>query len=174
MKYDAIVAVIAVTAAGTAAAATRAPNVAGSANDSEVSLIEAIHAAERVGDGRAVDAETRGNKGAHTVYSVQVLSNDGRKLTEYVLDADTGRIEQTRNEPLQRLAARVKPAEVRSAPTTLSAAIREAEQQTGGEVIDAGTAASGNAVRYELRVASADGSTRDVKVNGATGKMARK
>jgi uncharacterized membrane protein YkoI len=171
MKYPAIAAALVFVAAGMAASADDKKD-ARAASDSNISLTEAIHAAEKAGGGRAVDAEMEGSKGGHARYEVEVLSSDGKKLTEYTINASTGKVEKTSNEPVQKLMTRVKPDDLQSTETTLTAAIREAEQQTGGKVIDAETGASGGALHYELKVAMADGKTDKVKVDGATGKIA--
>ena len=173
MKYPIIVSAVALIAAS-AAASAGAEKDAKAASNAKLTLTEAISTAEKAAGGKAVDAEVEGSKGCHTFYTVEVLSSDGKKLTEYKVNANTGKIEKTENEPLEKLVTRVKPADLQSTATTLTAAIREAEQQTGGKVVDAETAACDGALHYELKVASADGKTDKVKVDGATGKMKTK
>ena len=171
MKYPVIAAALVFVAAGMAASAEDRKD-AQAVSDSKISLTEAIHAAEKAGGGRAVDAEIEGSKGGHARYEVEVLSSDGKKLTEYTINASTGKVEKTSNEAVEKLMTRVTPDDLQAAETTLTAAIREAEQQTGGKVIDAETGARGGALHYELKVAMADGKTDKVKVDGATGKIA--
>jgi uncharacterized membrane protein YkoI len=103
-----------------------------------------------------------------------VLSTDGTKLTEYTLDANTGKVAKASNEPLEKLTTRVKPADLQQVQTSLSSAIHSAEQHTGGKVIDAETEGSGSHIRYELKVAMADGKTDKIKIDGSTGKVASK
>ncbi len=173
MKFQAIAGALVFVAAGMAVSAGDKKD-AQAASDSKISLTEAIHTAEKAGGGKAVDAEMEGSKGGHARYTVEVLSSDGKKLTEYTINANTGKVEKTDNEPLEKLVTRVKPDDLQSTQTTLTAAIREAEQQTGGKVIDAETGASDGALHYELKVAMADGNTDKVKVDGSTGKIATK
>ena len=173
MKYQVIAGALVFVAAGMSVSAGDKKD-AQAATDSKITLTEAIHTAEKAGMGKAVDAEVEGAKGGHARYTVEVLSSDGKKLTEYTVNANTGKVEKTSNEPLEKLVTRVKPDDLQSAQTTLTAAIREAEQQTGGQVIDAETGASNGSLHYELKVATADGKTDKVKVDGTTGKIATK
>jgi uncharacterized membrane protein YkoI len=174
MKYPMIASAVVLIAASATASAGGAEKDAKAASNAKLTLTEAIHTAEKANGGKAVDAEVEGGKGGHPFYTVEVLSSDGKKLTEYQVNANSGKIEKTENEPLEKLVTRVKPDDLQSTATTLTAAIREAEQQTGGKVIDAETGASDGALHYELKVATADGKTDKVKVDGATGKMRTK
>lgn len=171
MKYPLMLGAFVFVAASMAATAGDAKD-AKAASASNLSLTEAIHTAEKAGMGKAVDAEMEGGKGGHARYQVEVLSSDGKKLTEYTINANTGKVEKTNNEAVEKLFTRVKPDDLQSTQTTLTAAIREAEQQTGGKVIDAETGASNGALHYEMKVAMANGKTDKVKVDGATGKIA--
>jgi uncharacterized membrane protein YkoI len=173
VKYPLLAGSLVFVAASMAASAGDKKD-AQAASDSKISLTEAIHTAEKAGGGKAVDAELEGSKGGQARYDVEVLSSDGKKLTAYTLNAATGKVEKSDNEPLEKLVKHVQPDDLQATQTTLAAAIREAEQQTGGKVIDAETGASGGALHYELKVALADGKTDKVKVDGATGKMATK
>ena len=173
MKYHVIAGAL-VFAAATLSVSAADKKDAQAASDSKISLTEAIHTAEKAGMGKAVDAEVEGSKGGHARYQVEVLSSDGKKLTEYTINANTGKVEKTNNEALEKLVTRVKPDDLQSTQTTLTAAIREAEQQTGGKVIDAETGASDGSLHYELKVAMADGKTDKVKVDGSTGKISTK
>jgi uncharacterized membrane protein YkoI len=76
------------------------------------------------------------------------------------------------NEAIEKVFTRIKPRDIESAQTSLTTAIESAERQTGGKVIDAETEKHGDQVRYDLKVASADGSSQEVKIDGATGKVA--
>jgi uncharacterized membrane protein YkoI len=142
-------------------------------HNAKLSLTDAIRMAEKEGGGQAIEAELESDNG-HARYDVEVLSSDGKKLTEYKLDANTGKIEKASNEPLEKLVERVKPEDLQKVQTSLSAAIHSAEQQTGGKVVDAETEGSGNDIRYELEIAMADGTTSKLKVDASTGKVASK
>jgi len=120
---------------------------------------------------RAIDAELESKKGGTAAYAVEVLSNDGKKLTEYKLDVNTGHTRAAKNESIEKIFTRAKPQDIASAPTSLIDAIAAAEQHTGGKVIDAETESSGSQMRYDLKVAKPDGSTEKVKIEAATGKV---
>jgi uncharacterized membrane protein YkoI len=155
-------------AAGAGYAASKADMRAlGSA---KLSLTDAIQAAEKEGNGRAVDADVETKQGGAR-YAVEVLSSDGKKLTEYKLNADTGKVEATRNEPIEKMVKRAKPEDLQNVKTSLTEAIRAAEQETSGKVIGAQTEGSGANIRYDLKVAKPDGKTEKVKISGATGKV---
>ncbi len=170
MKSSLILGVVAMIFAGGAATANDADQVQ-ALNSAKLSLTDAIRMAEKEGNGKAVDAEIEATKG-QTQYAVEVLSSDGKKLTEYKLDANTGKIQGTSNESVEKVFTRVKPQDLQNAQTSLAGAIRTAEQKTGGKVIDASTEGSGAKLRYDLKVAQADGKTEKVKIDGTTGKVA--
>ena len=141
-------------------------------SSAKLSLTDAIGIAEKEGNGKAVDAEIESAKAGQAQYAVEVLSSDGKQLTEYKLDANTGKIQGTSKEKLEKVFSRLKPQDLQSAQTSLAGAIRAAEQKTGGKVIDAETEGSGAKLRYDLKVAQADGKTEQVKIDGTTGKVA--
>jgi uncharacterized membrane protein YkoI len=143
-------------------------------SSAKLSLTDAIRMAEKEGSGKAVGAELESAKAGTAQYAVDVLSMDGKKLTKYKLDGNTGKVEKASNEPIEKLTTRLKPSDLQQVQTSLSSAIRSAEQQTGGKVIDAETEGSGASIRYDLKVAMADGKTDKVKIDGSTGKVASK
>lgn len=140
-------------------------------HSAKLSMTDAIHMAEQKGNGTAIDAEIDTDDGS-AVYTVEVLSRDGKKLTEYKLDARTGQLREADNEPFQKVFTRLKPQELANAQTSLATAIGSAERQTGGKVIEAETEKDGKQVRYDLKLAQADGSTHEMKIDGSTGKVA--
>ena len=171
MKSTVTLGIVTMILAAAGAAANNADEVQ-ALSSAKLSLTDAIKIAEKEGNGKAVDAEIESAKAGHAQYTVEVLSSDGKKLTEYKLDASTGKITGTTNEAVEKVFTRVKPHELQSAQTSLAGAIRAAEQKTGGKVIDAETEGSGAKLRYDLKVAQADGKTEQVKIDGTTGKVA--
>jgi uncharacterized membrane protein YkoI len=174
MNSKAILATVAMAVAMSMAQADNAKADLQALSSVKLSLTDAIKMAEKEGNGKAIDAELESASSAHPEYAVEVLSNDGKKLTEYKLDANTGKIAAAKNEPFEKVFTRLKPQDVESAQTSLASAVASAERQTGGKVIDAETERSGSQVRYDMKIAKADGSTEKVKIDGATGKVASK
>ncbi len=170
MNSKIVLGFVAMMLAGGAAAANNGDEVK-ALHNAKLSLTDAIKIAEKEGNGKAVDAEIDAKSG-QAQYAVEVLSSDGKKLTEYKLDADTGKILGTSNESVEKVFTRVKPQDLQNAQTSLAGAIRAAEQKAGGKVIDAETEGSGAKLRYDLKVAKADGTTEKVKIDGTTGKVA--
>ena len=173
MKSMTIVGAVALAVMGAAVSADDATEAQAVAN-AKLSMTEAIAIAEKKGNGKAIDVEVETSKAGHAQYAVEVLSSDGQKLTEYKLDANTGNVDHESNEPLESLVNRIKPQDIQKAQTSLSTAIRTAERQSGGKVIDAETEGSGNTLRYELEVAKSDGKSEEIKIDAATGKVAMK
>lgn len=141
-------------------------------SNANVSLTQAIHMAEEQGSGKAISAEYEPKSGTAGYYQVKVLSNDGKKLTRYRLDPNTGKVTDTSDEPIEKAFTRLKPASISNAPTSLTRAITTAEQRAGGKATDASVDRDGDQVQYTVKVAKADGSTEKVKVNGSNGKVA--
>jgi uncharacterized membrane protein YkoI len=142
-------------------------------SSAKLSLTEAIAIAEEKGNGKAVEADVDSNRSGQAFYAIDVLSHDGQKLTEYTLDASTGEIIEQENEHVGKFIERVRLDDVRNAQTSLSAAIRAAERQTNGKVVDAEIAGFKN-MRYELDVATADGKVQEIFIDATTGKVASK
>jgi len=174
MKSTLVLGTAALMLAGGATFANDAKDDVHSMSTAKLSLTDAIRMAEKEGGGKALDAELASHKSGHPQYAVEVLSSDGKKLTEYTLDGNTGKVEKASNEPIEKLTTRAKPEDLQQVQTSLSSAIRSAEQQTGGKVIDAETEGSGSSIRYDLNVAMADGKTEKIKIDGSTGKVASK
>ena len=93
------------------------------------------------------------------------------KLVTYTLDADTGKVLETDDDLLEKLFTRLQPDDVRGAPTTLAQAIGIAEQRSGGKAIAAEVDRDADALGYDVTVAKFDGSERDLRVDGASGRV---
>ena len=138
----------------------------------KVSLNEAITVAEEQGSGLAIDADYIPKTGAMGMYDVKVLSMDGKKLLDFNISPDNGRVVKATREHVQKVFTRIKPADLQNAQTPLKGAIKAAEAQTGGKAVMADTDRKGDSVRYTVKVAMADGTNQTIKVNGADGKVA--
>lgn len=138
----------------------------------EVSLTQAIHMAEQKGNGQAISAEYSPESGTAGRYEIKVLSNDGKQLTQYHLDPNTGAVTKAENMPFEKMFTRLKPKSIQNAPTSLTRAVTTAETRAGGKATEAEVDRDGDQVMYTVKVAKADGSTEKVKVNGSDGKVA--
>jgi uncharacterized membrane protein YkoI len=141
-------------------------------SNSAVSLTQAIHMAEQKANGQAISAEYSPKSGTAGRYEIKVLSNDGKQLTEYYLDPNTGTVTKAENEPFEKMFTRLKPKSIQNAPTSLTRAVTTAETRAGGKATEAEVDRDGDQVMYTVKVAKADGSTEKVKVNGSDGKVA--
>jgi len=153
-------------------ASESAQHEAQSISRAKFSLSEAIHLAERQGNGQAISAEYEFKRGNPAYYEVKVLRDDGRRLTQYQLSPDTGRVQEASNEEFEKLFTRLKPASVQNAPTSLSRAISTAEARSGGKATEAEVDRDGDQVKYTVKVVKTDGSSEKVRINGADGKVA--
>ena len=134
-----------------------------------MTLPQALATAEAQGQGgRAIDADFEAADGKNpTHWSIKVVYPDG-KLVEYGVNADTGALYKTENQPIERYFTRLKPADFQNAKTSLRDALTIAEKQAGGgRAYEAEVEREGSAVQYEIKVALADRS-QEVKV-GADG-----
>ena len=138
----------------------------------KVSMNQAITVAEEQGRGQAIDAEYIPNSGPPGMYDVKVLSMDGKKLLDFNINPDNGRVLKATREHLEKVFTRIKSADLQNAPTPLKGAIKTAEAQTGGKAVMAETDRHADTVRYTVKVVMADGATETIKVNGADGKVA--
>ncbi|GJE78368.1 MULTISPECIES: PepSY domain-containing protein [Methylorubrum] len=131
----------------------------------KTSLAQAITTAEgKEAGGRAIDADFEladGKNPAH--YSIKVVYPDG-KLVEHGINADTGELYKSENQPIERYFTRLKPADFTNAKTSLKDALAIAEQKAGGgKAYEAEVEREGNAVEYEISVALPNGS-KEIKV----------
>ncbi|MBX9933227.1 MAG: PepSY domain-containing protein [Methylobacterium sp.] len=139
----------------------------------KISLSQALSTAESKGEekgGRAIDADFENIEGkdpAH--YEIKVVYPSG-KLVEHYINADTGELYKTENQPIERYFTRLKAADFQNAKTPLKDALAMAEQKvSGGKAFEAEVSKDGSAVQYEIKVAGAD-REQTVKV-GADGKV---
>ena len=138
----------------------------------KVSMNQAITVAEEQGSGQAIDAEYIPKSGTMGIYDVKVLSMDGKKLLDFNINPENGRVLKATRAGIAKLFTRIKPADLQNAQTPLKGAIKTAEAQTGGKAVRADIDRQGDSVRYTVKVAMADGTTETIKVNGADGKVA--
>ena len=171
-KVTILLAALSLGGALTAAQAENAAREDAVLTNAKVSLTQAIGIAEQQGSGQAVTADYTAKKDSMGYYSIKVLSNDGKKLTEYEVSPATGKVTEASNEPFEKMFTRLKPEALANAPTSLKSAIKTAEAQSGGKAVDADADRDGDQVRYTVKVAMADGKTDKIKVNGADGKVA--
>jgi uncharacterized membrane protein YkoI len=159
-------------AMGAAFASDSARHEAQAMENAKVSLTEAIHIAERQGNGQAISAEYEFKNGNPAYYEVKVLGNDGQKLTQYELDPNTGKVKEVKDEKFEKLFTRLKPTAIQHAPTSLTRAITTAETRSGGKAKEAEVNRDGDQLQYEVKVVKTDGSSETLKINGADGKVA--
>jgi uncharacterized membrane protein YkoI len=157
---------------GAAQATDSARHEAQSIEKAKISLTEAIHIAERQGNGLATSAEYEFKGGNPANYEVKVLSNDGQKLSKYAISPSTGKVKDVSDEKFEKLFTRIKPEAIQHAPTSLTRAISTAESRSGGKATEAEIERDGDQVKYEVHVVKADGSSEKLKINGADGKVA--
>ncbi|MFK5600645.1 PepSY domain-containing protein [Methylobacterium sp. HMF5984] len=143
------------------------------AKTAKVSLPQAISTAEMQGDekgGRAIDADfEKADSKDPAHYSVKVVYPSG-KLVEYGINADTGALYKTENQPIERYFTFLKPANFNEAKTSLKEALAIAEQKAGGgKAYEASVSKDGKAVQYQIKVAGMD---KEQTINvGADGKV---
>jgi uncharacterized membrane protein YkoI len=167
-----VAAVAAVLAAATVQASDSARHEAESISNAKLSLTDAIHTAEKQGEGWAISAEYEFKRGNPAYYEVKVLRNDGKKLTKYDLSPKTGKVKEVSNEEFENFFTRLKPGLIQNSPTSLSHAISTAETRSGGKATDAEVDRDGDQVKYTVKVVKLDGTSEKVKVNGSDGKVA--
>jgi uncharacterized membrane protein YkoI len=161
-----------VLAMGAAFATDTERHEAQAMDKAKISLTEAIHMAERQGNGQAISAEYEFKNGNPAYYEVKVLRNDGQKLTKYELDTNTGKVKEVSDEKFEKLFTRIKPTAIQHAPTSLTRAITTAETRAGGKAKEAEVNRDGDQLQYEVKVVKADGTSETLKINGADGKVA--
>jgi uncharacterized membrane protein YkoI len=174
MKFKGIAvwAAITVGCAATAGYAAGAAHEDPTLNHAKVSMNQAITVAEEQGSGQAIDAQYLPKSGAMGMYDVKVLTMDGKKLLDFNINPQDGRVLKATREHVGKLFTRLKPKDLDNAQTPLKGAVKAAEAQTGGKVIAADTDRHGDTVRYTVKVAMTDGTTQTINVNGADGKVA--
>ncbi len=130
------------------------------AKSAKTDLAQAIAAAEGKDEekgGRAIDADFEkadSKNPAH--YAIKVVYPSG-KLVEYGINADTGEVYKSENQPIERYFTRLKASDFQNAKVSLKDAIALAEQKApGGKAYEAEVEREGNAVAYEIKLALTD------------------
>jgi len=174
MKPKALVLATAMTVgcAITASYAAEAAREDAALSRAKVSMNQAITVAEEQGSGQAIDAEYTPKSGSAGIYDVKVLTMDGKKLLDFNINPENGRVLKATRERAGKVFTRIKPKDLQNAQTPLKGAIKTAEAQTGGKAVRADTDRKGDTVRYTVKVVMADGKTQTINVNGADGKVA--
>ncbi len=130
------------------------------AKTAKVGLSQAISTAEMQGEekgGRAIDADFEKADSKNPVhYAVKVVYPSG-KLVEYGINADSGAVYKTENQPIERYFTFLTPKNFNEAKTSLKDALSIAEQKAGGgKAYEAEVSKDGKAVQYQIKVAGAD------------------
>jgi uncharacterized membrane protein YkoI len=174
MKFKATVLLSAITVgcAVTASYAAAPAREAAMLSHAKVSMNQAITVAEEQGSGQAIDVDYIAKSDTTGIYDVKVLSMDGKKLLDFNINPENGRVLKATRERVAKVFTQIKPADLENAQIPLKGAIKTAEAQTGGKVVMAGTDRHGDSVRYTVKVIMTDGKTETIKVNGADGKVA--
>jgi uncharacterized membrane protein YkoI len=167
-----LAAVASVLAMGAAQASDSTRHQAQSIQKAKISLTEAIHIAEKQGNGQATSAEYEFKNGNPAYYEVNVLSNDGQKLTKYELSPSNGTIKEKSDAKFEKLFTRLKPTAIQNAPTSLTRAIATAETRSGGKAKEAEISRDGDQLLYKIEVVKLDGTSEKLEINGADGKVA--
>ncbi len=131
----------------------------------KISLADAIATAEKKdGNGRAIDADFEKADSKNPMHwSIKVVYPDG-KLVEHGINAETGALYKSENQPIERYFTRLKVADFNNAKVSLKDALALAEKQAGGgKAYEAEVEREGSAVAYEIKVALAD-KEQEVKV----------
>jgi uncharacterized membrane protein YkoI len=136
-----------------------------------LSLIEAIIAAEKEDGGKATSAEFQFRRGNPALFEIKVLSGDGKKLTRYDLDPRTGKVQDTHNEVLERLIGRLTPDNLRLTPTTLTHAIAIAQEHSGGRARSADVDRKDDRLEYDIETVKLDGTVHKTRVSATEGKV---
>jgi uncharacterized membrane protein YkoI len=171
-KAPALMAAIILGAAVTGSYAADPARESSTLSHAKVSLNQAITVAEEQGSGQAIEAQFIPKSDAMGMYDVKVLSMDGKKLLNFNINPENGRVLKATRERVGKIFTHIKPADLQKAQTPLKGAIKAAEAQTGGKAVMADTDRHGDAVRYTVKVVMTDGTSQTIKVNGADGKVA--
>jgi uncharacterized membrane protein YkoI len=136
------------------------------AKNAKTSIVQAIEAAEAKGMGKATEVDFEDDNGGR--WEVKILADGGNKLTEYYVDPNTGQVTGQEEQTFEKYFTMLKPEDFAKAQVQLKDAIAAAEKAANGKAYSAEVERSGDAVAYEIDVATADGE-KDVDVD-ATGK----
>lgn len=157
-------ALVAAFTAGSAAAMVSGPAGAAdaAAQNVKVPIAQAIEAAEKAGMGKATEADFDDDKGGR--WEVKVLADGGNKLTEFYVDPNSGQVTGQEEQTFEKYFVMLKPENFQKAQVQLKDAIAAAEALAKGKATSAEVERDGEAVSYEIDVATTDGD-KDVKVD---------
>lgn len=142
--------------------ATAASDENAMAANAKVVIAKAVETAEMKGGGKATEVEFDDNDGGR--WEVKVLAASGDRLTTYFVDPNTGEVKGEEEQTFEKYFTMLKPADFAKATTQLKDAIAAAEGVAKGKAISAEVSRSGEAVAYEIDVATADG-VKEVNVD---------
>jgi uncharacterized membrane protein YkoI len=137
----------------------------------KVPLTQAVQAAEKHSNGKAIDASFE-QKNGMPIYRIKTYQNNS--VCEGTIDANSGQVagsgqttpqSKLDQEDMQELQA------AKNAQTSLVQAVQAAEQKQGGKAIDAGLEARNGKVAYELELVK-NGQLRTVTVDPQNGQLA--
>jgi len=132
-----------------------------------IGIVRAVHAAELVSGGRAIEAEFDADSGGY--YAVDVINGD--KIQRVIVDARSGIVEARRNRRLETLWRRWSDrAALRTATAgrPLGELLQSVESVTGGRVIDVELASGKGRAFYEVETVTGS-ATRSLVVDPASG-----
>lgn len=134
------------------------------AQTAKVSIAQAIEAAEKAGMGKATEADFDDENGGR--WEVKVLAEGGNKLTEFHVDPNSGQVTGQEEQTFEKYFVMLKPENFQKAQVQLKDAIAAAEALAKGKATSAEVERDGEAVSYEIDVATTDGD-KDVTVDAA-------
>ena len=134
------------------------------AQNAKVSIAQAVEAAEKAGMGKATEADFDDDKGGR--WEVKVLAEGGNKLTEFYVDPNSGQVTGQEEQTFEKYFVMLKPENFQKAQVQLKDAIAAAEALAKGKATSAEVERDGEAVSYEIDVATTDGD-KEVTVDAA-------
>lgn len=137
----------------------------------KVPLIDAIAAAEKHSNGKALDVSFETNRG-HPAYKVKTYQNG--TVWEGMVDATSGQVVGQGKTIEESKLDREDKAEIdglKGAKTSLADAVKTAEQKVGGKAIDAGLEETGGKVAFEMEIVK-NGRTQRMMVDPQRGQIA--
>ncbi len=139
------------------------------AKSAKIGLAQAIATAEGKAEGeekggKAIDADfEKADSKNPARYAIKVVYPSG-KLVEHGVNADTGELFKSENQPIERYFTRLKASDFQNAKVSLKEAIALAEAKApGSKAYEAEVEREGNAVEYEIKLALTD-REQEVKV----------
>lgn len=133
-------------------------------------LAQAISLAEQQGHGKTVQA--RAVPGATPAFQVTVLSHDGRRITQYRIDARTGGVVASSSAAARPPWTGIDTTELENAQTSIGMAITSAETRAHGRARGIAVSQRGGQLRYTVDVGRRDGGVAELMVDGSSGRLA--